>query len=82
MASGGFVRHVVPCVHDFVEHVPMQVYSLLAYQHEMRSVDIDDDWDQFVVAAAVVAAKTENDRVMNRKRRSNVLLQRTVLCLD
>ncbi len=62
-----FVHYVVPCVHDFDEHVLRQGYSLLTYQHEMNSVNIDDDWDQCVVvavvvvaAAAVVVAKNES----------------------
>ncbi len=54
-------------MHDFDEHVLRQGYSLLTYQHEMNSVNIDDDWDQcgvVVVAAAaavvVVVAKNES----------------------
>ncbi len=54
MVWDDFVHYVVRCGHDFDERVLMQVYSLLTYQHEMHSVNIDDDLDQFVVAAAVV----------------------------
>lgn len=68
MVLDDFVLHAVPCVHDFVERVLVQVYSLLTYQHEMHSADIDDDWDQFVVAVVVVVAKI-TIKIKSKKQR-------------
>ncbi len=54
MVLDDFVHYVVPCVHDFDERVLGQGYSLLTYQHEMHSINIDDDLDQFVVVVAKI----------------------------